>query len=50
MIQRSDNTATDHLLFLLGREQIEKRMLLDGHHNPQLNTPLCLGKPCWLLK
>jgi beta-lactamase class A len=50
MIQRSDNTATDHLLFLLGREQIEKRMLLDGHHNPQLNTPLMATREFAVLK
>lgn len=40
MIQRSDNTATDHLLFLLGRENIERRMAEMGHHNPTLNKPL----------
>lgn len=40
MIQRSDNTATDHLLFLLGRENVERRMKLMGHHDPDLNTPL----------
>ena len=40
MIQRSDNTATDHLLFLAGRENVERRMALDGHHDPSLNVPL----------
>lgn len=40
MIQRSDNTATDHLLFLLGRENVEQRMKLMQHHDPALNTPL----------
>lgn len=40
MIQRSDNTATDHLLFLLGRQNVERRMAEMGHHNPALNTPL----------
>jgi len=40
MIQRSDNTATDHLLFLAGRKNVERRMALDGHHDPSLNVPL----------
>ncbi|GAB5469881.1 MAG: hypothetical protein Kilf2KO_29110 [Rhodospirillales bacterium] len=40
MIQRSDNTATDHLLFLLGREAVEARMAAAGHHDPALNRPL----------
>ena len=40
MIQRSDNTATDHLLFLVGRENVEQRMKLMGHHDPGINTPL----------
>lgn len=40
MIQRSDNTATDHLLFLLGRQNVERRMAKMGHHDPALNTPL----------
>lgn len=40
MIQRSDNTATDHLLFLAGRENVEQRMGQSGHHNPSLNIPL----------
>ena len=40
MIQRSDNTATDHLLYLLGRKKIEQQMLVTGHHNPAQNIPL----------
>ena len=40
MIQLSDNTATDHLLFLAGRKNVERRMALGGHHDPSLNTPL----------
>ncbi len=40
MIQRSDNTATDTLLFLAGRENIERRMAEAGHHDASLNTPL----------
>lgn len=40
MIQRSDNTATDHLLYFLGRPNVEQQMARMGHHNPALNTPL----------
>lgn len=50
MIQRSDNTATDHLLFLLGRKQVEKRMLLEKHHNPALNMPLLATREFAVLK
>lgn len=50
MIQRSDNTATDHLLFLLGREQVENRMQLAGHHQPELNIPLLSTREFAVLK
>jgi len=40
MIQRSDNTATDHLLYLLGRKNVERQMAKMGHHDPSLNVPL----------
>ncbi|HMB75674.1 MAG TPA: serine hydrolase [Kiloniellaceae bacterium] len=50
MIQVSDNTATDHLLFLVGRENVERRMGLDGHHDPSLNTPLFSTREFGVLK
>jgi beta-lactamase class A len=40
MISVSDNTATDHLHFLLGREEIERQMQVMGHSDPALNRPL----------
>jgi len=40
MISISDNTATDHLLFTLGRERVEAMFETTAHHNPTLNTPL----------
>jgi len=40
MISVSDNTATDHLLYLLGRERIERMLPLMGHAEPALNRPL----------
>ena len=50
MIQRSDNTATDHLLYLLGRENVEQRMQLTGHHDPALNIPLLATREFAALK
>ena len=40
MISISDNTATDHLLYLLGRERIERQMAVMGHSHPEVNRPL----------
>jgi beta-lactamase class A len=40
MITISDNTATDHLLHLLGRENAEEQMAKMGHHHPEWNRPL----------
>lgn len=40
MISQSDNTATDHLIFRLGRENIEANFATMGLANPQLDTPL----------
>jgi hypothetical protein len=40
MIQKSDNTATDVLIDLVGRENVERAMGVMGHHNPGLNIPL----------
>ncbi|HBN10302.1 MAG TPA: hypothetical protein DD435_17240 [Cyanobacteria bacterium UBA8530] len=39
MISISDNTATDHLLSLLGRQQVEKELKEMGHSAPNLNSP-----------
>lgn len=50
MIQRSDNTATDHLLFFLGRENVERRMAEMGHHDPTLNRPLFATREIFILK
>jgi hypothetical protein len=50
MIQRSDNTATDHLLFLLGRQKVEQRMATMGHHDPSLNRPLLATRELAILK
>lgn len=39
MISQSDNTATDQLVHLLGREKIEAILPVAGHGKPQLNRP-----------
>ncbi len=40
MIAASDNTATDHLIARLGRENIEAEMAEMGHAAPERNIPL----------
>src|SRR5690606_2600764 len=40
MISISDNTATDHLLHLLGRERIERQMDVMGDEHSAWNRPL----------
>ncbi len=40
MIADSDNTATDHLIHRLGRENVEAAQVALGHGAPELNTPL----------
>ncbi len=39
MISISDNTATDHLIDLLGRERVEQTLAEYGHNSPQANIP-----------
>lgn len=39
MIGESDNTATDHLIARLGRENIEAHLTTFGHDAPELNSP-----------
>ncbi len=39
MIQISDNTGTDMLIDLLGREAVEQAVADSGHHDPQLMQP-----------
>lgn len=40
MIAFSDNTATDHLIALVGREAVEQAFIDYGMENPELNIPL----------
>jgi beta-lactamase class A len=50
MIWVSDNTATDHLHFLLGREEIEKQMQVMGHSDPSVNQPLFSTREMTMLR
>ena len=50
MISISDNTATDHLLYLLGRETIERQMGLMGDEHAQWNRPLLSTREMTLLR
>jgi beta-lactamase class A len=50
MISQSDNTATDHLIHLLGRTTIEAMMVTMGHADPALNAPLLLTREWFAIK
>jgi hypothetical protein len=50
MISISDNTASDHLIDLLGREDVELAMAEFGHTAPELNTPLMTTRELVALK
>lgn len=50
MIQKSDNTATDHLLFLAGRETVEAAMATMGHNDPARNIPLISTREMAMLR
>jgi hypothetical protein len=50
MISLSDNTATDHLIDMLGREVVETSMARLGNSTPELNTPLLNTRELTALK
>lgn len=50
MIADSDNTATDHLIARLGRENVEAMQAMLGHREPALNTPLLMTRELFALK
>jgi beta-lactamase class A len=50
MMQKSDNTATDHLLFLAGRENVEQTMVEMGVADPDRNIPLFSTREMVMLK
>jgi hypothetical protein len=50
MISISDNTATDHIIDLLGREKIEDRLVERGLGAPELNVPFLTTRELTALK
>ncbi|MGH2550325.1 MAG: serine hydrolase, partial [Thermomicrobiales bacterium] len=50
MIQKSDNTATDHLLFLAGRENVEQMMEIMGVSDLTPNIPLISTRELAMMK
>jgi hypothetical protein len=50
MIAISDNTATDHLIDLLGRERVEAVQDEMGHGEPSINTPFLTTREAFALK
>ena len=50
MIAESDNTATDHLIDRLGRENVEAALPLFGHGAPELNTPFLTTREFFTFK
>jgi len=50
MMVLSDNTATDHLIDVLGRESVEARMAATGNSAMDRNVPLLLTRELFYLK
>lgn len=50
MISVSDNTATDHLLSLVGREHVEQQMKTMGHANPAWNMPMLFTREMTMIR
>ncbi len=50
MISISDNTATDHLIDLLGRSAVEAAQAPLGHADPAANVPFLTTRELFLLK
>lgn len=50
MIWNSDNTATDHLIDRLGRDNVQRAFKAYGHGDPALNQPLLTTKEMFGIK
>lgn len=50
MISISDNTATDHLLYLAGRNRVERAMVDARHSDPKRNRPVLATREFFALK
>lgn len=50
MISISDNTATDALIRVLGRDTVYQTLVASGHSEPELNNPFMMTREMFLLK
>lgn len=50
MMASSDNTATDHLIDRLGRENVESAFAAYGHADPTANEPLLMTRELFAIK
>lgn len=50
MISISDNTATDHLLHVLGQKAVQRHQAIMGHSAPEVNDPFLSTREMFLLK
>ena len=50
MMRNSDNTATDHIINRLGRENVERAFGAFGHADPAANVPLLLTRELFAIK
>jgi hypothetical protein len=50
MIWHSDNTATDHLIAYLGRDEVQRAFAAFGHSDPALNAPLLYTREMFAIK
>jgi len=50
MISISDNTAADHLLYTVGRREVEAAVRASGHAAPALDTPFLATRELFWLK
>lgn len=50
MISNSDNTATDQLIAVLGRDAVEAEVIASGHADPQATFPFLTTRELFVLK
>ena len=50
MISISDNTATDHLVDLVGRDRVEEALVTLGHSDPAATTPMLTTREMFVIK
>lgn len=50
MISISDNTATDQLIQVVGREAVDAEVVASGHSNPALTLPFLTTREMFVLK